>query len=127
MLSVPGIGRITAIFIICCTNNFAVKITGKQLASYAGVVPFRNTSGTSIKGRSRIHFMANKHLNSLLTMGALSAIQVYAEFRDYYDRKIKEGKKHLQVLNAIKNKMLLRVASVINLERNYVNKYQKAS
>ena len=127
MLSVPGIGKITAIFIICCTNNFAIKVTGKQLANYAGVVPFENTSGTSIKGRNRVHFMANKELKSLLTMGALSAIQAYPEFTDYYERKTREGKKHLQVLNAIKNKMLLRVASVVNLKRNYVNMYQKAS
>ncbi len=126
MLSVPGIGKITAIFIICCTNNFAIKVTGKQLANYAGVVPFENTSGTSVKGRSRVHFMANKDLKSLLTMGALSALQVYPEFKDYYERKTKEGKKHLQVLNAIKNKMLLRVASVVNLQRDYVNMYQKA-
>ena len=127
MLSVPGIGKITAIFIICCTNNFAIKVTGKQLANYAGVVPFGNTSGTSVKGRNRVHFMANKDLKSLLTMGALSAIQAYPEFKDYYDRKTKEGKKHLQVLNAIKNKMLLRVASVVNLQKNYVNMYKKAS
>lgn len=127
MLSVPGIGKITAIFIICCTNNFAIKVTGKQLANYAGVVPFENTSGTSVKGRSRVHFMANKDLKSLLTMGALSALQVYPEFKDYYERKTKEGKKHLQVLNAIKNKMLLRVAAVVNLQKDYVNMYQKAS
>jgi transposase len=127
MLSVPGIGKITAIFIICCTNNFALKVTGKQLANYAGVVPFENTSGTSVKGRTRVHFMANKDLKSLLTMGALSAIQAYPEFKDYYDRKTKEGKKHLQVLNAVKNKMLLRVAAVVNLQKDYVNMYNKAS
>ena len=126
MLSVPGIGKITATFIICCTNNFAIKVTGKQLSNYAGVVPFDNTSGTSVKGKSRVHFMANKELKSLLTMGALSAIQAYPEFKDYYERKMKEGKKHLQVLNAIKNKMLLRVASVVNQQRDYVNTYKKA-
>lgn len=126
MLTVPGIGKITATFIICCTNNFAIKVTGKQLASYAGVVPFDNTSGTSVKGKSRVHFMANKDLKTLLTMGAVSAIQAYPEFRDYYERKTKEGKKHLQVLNAIKNKMLLRVASVINQQKDYVNNYKKA-
>jgi transposase len=126
MLSVPGIGKITATFIICCTNNFAIKVTGKQLANYAGVVPFENTSGTSVKGKSRVHFMSNKELKSLLTMGALSAIQAYPEFTDYYERKIKEGKKHLQVLNAVKNKMLLRVASVVNQQKDYVNNYKKA-
>lgn len=126
MLTVPGIGKITAIFIICCTNNFAIKVTGKQLANYAGVVPHEHTSGTSVKGRNRVHFMANKELKSILTMGALSAINNYMEFRDYYDRKMKEGKKHLQALNAIKNKMLLRVAAVINQQKDYESKYQRA-
>jgi transposase len=41
LISVPGIGHLTAVYIICCTNNFICKITGKQLASYAGVAPFR--------------------------------------------------------------------------------------
>lgn len=49
--SVPGIGHLTAIYIICCTNNFASKPSGKQLASYAGVVPFEHSSGSSIKGK----------------------------------------------------------------------------
>lgn len=126
MLSVPGIGKITAIFIICCTNNFAIKVTGKQLANYAGVVPHEHQSGTSVKGRSRVHFMANKELKSILTMGALSAINTYPEFKDYYERKMSEGKKHLQALNAIKNKMLLRVAAVVNQQKLYENKYQAA-
>jgi len=39
LLSVPGIGHLTAVNTICCTNNFICKITGKQLASYAGVAP----------------------------------------------------------------------------------------
>lgn len=127
LLSVPGIGKITATFIICCTNNFVIKVTGKQLANYAGVVPFENKSGTSVKGKSRVHFMANKELKTLLTMGALSAVHSHPEFADYYERKMKEGKKHLQVLSAIKNKMLLRVASVINEQKNYVDNYKKAS
>ena len=55
MISVPGIGEITAIFILCCTNNFAIKISGKQLASYAGVVPCEHTSGTSVKGRNKVN------------------------------------------------------------------------
>ncbi|HYD92302.1 MAG TPA: transposase, partial [Flavobacterium sp.] len=46
LMSVPGIGPITAIYMICCTANFASKINGKQLACYAGVVPFNNTSGS---------------------------------------------------------------------------------
>ena len=60
LITVPGIGHLTAVYLICCTNNFAGKITGKQLACYAGVVPFERSSGISVKGKSKVHPMANK-------------------------------------------------------------------
>ena len=87
LITVPGIGHLTAVNLICCTCNFAGKISGKQLACYAGV-PFEYKSGISIKGKNRVHKMAKKDLKKLLNMGALSAIQYYPEFRTYYDRKI---------------------------------------
>lgn len=125
--SVPGIGHLTAVYIICCTNNFICKITGKQLASYAGVAPFSNTSGTSIKGRDKVHKMANKDLKKLLHMGAVSAITHYQEFRDYYERKVKEGKHEQSVINAIRSKIALRAVAVINNQQKYVNNYQKVA
>ena len=125
LISVPGIGHLTAVYIICCTNNFICKITGKQLASYAGVAPFGNTSGTSIKGRDKVHKMANKDLKKLLHMGAVSAISHYAEFRDYYDKKIKEGKHKLSAINAVRSKIALRAVAVINNQAVYVDNYKK--
>jgi len=127
LVSVPGIGHFTAVYIICCTNNFICKVTGKQLASYAGVAPFGNTSGTSVKGRDKVHQMANKELKKLLHMGALSAIQHYEEFRTYYERKVKEGKHELAVLNAIRSKIALRAVAVINNRQPYVDNYKKAA
>ncbi|MBL0201502.1 MAG: IS110 family transposase [Chitinophagaceae bacterium] len=74
-------------YIICCTNNFAGKVTGKQLASYAGVVPFEHSSGVSVKGRNRVSKMANKELKKMLHLCALTAIKYYPEFKDYFTRK----------------------------------------
>ena len=125
--SVPGIGHLTAVYIICCTNNFICKITGKQLASYAGVAPFGHTSGSSIKGRDKVHKMANKDLKKLLHMGAISAITHYPEFRDYYERKVKEGKHEQSVINAVRSKIALRAVAVINNHKEYVDKYKKTA
>lgn len=127
LLSVPGIGPVTATYILCCTNNFAGKVSGKQLACYAGVVPFSDTSGTSLKGRNKVHKMANKELKTLLHMCALSTIKYYPEFRNYYDRKIEEGKHPNCVLNAICNKIILRAAAVVNNQKVYVENYKKAA
>ena len=122
LLTVPGIGHFTAIYLIGCTNNFAGKISGKQLASYAGVVPFEYSSGISVRGRKKVHPMANKELKSMLYMCAMSAIQHYPEFKQYYERKEKEGKHGWSIMNAVKNKIVLRAVAVVNKQEPYVNK-----
>lgn len=127
LITVPGIGHLTAVYILCCTHNFIDKITGRQLACYAGVVPFQNTSGSSIKGRNKVHKMANEELKKMLHMCALSAIQYYPELKQYYERKTKEGKHSLSVLNAIKNKIVLRAVAVVNNQKPYVDNYKKAA
>ncbi|WP_294348076.1 IS110 family transposase [uncultured Sphingobacterium sp.] len=124
LMSVPGIGYLTATYIICCTCNFACRRSGKQLASYAGVVPFEHSSGISIKGRNRVSNMANKELKKMLHLCALSAIQFYPEFKCYYERKTEEGKHKVSVINAIRNKIVLRAAAVIIKQTPYVTKYK---
>lgn len=127
LLTVPGIGHLTAVYIICCTNNFITKISGKQLACYAGVVPFEHSSGISVKGKNRVHKMANKDLKKLLHLCSLTCIQYYPEFKDYYDRKKAEGKHSMSILNAIRNKIVLRAAAVINNQMPYVDNYKAAA
>ena len=124
LITVPGIGHLTAVYLICCTNNFAGKISGKQLACYAGVVPFEHSSGISVWGRSRVHKMANKDLKKLLHLSALSAIKNHAEFAQYYQRKKAEGKHSLSILNAVRNKIVLRAVAVVNNQKAYVNNQQ---
>lgn len=127
LLSVPGIGHLTAVYLICCTNNFAGKISGKQLACYAGVVPFEHSSGISVKGKTRVHKMANKDLKKLLHLSSLTVIRYYPEFKTYYDRKKQQGKHSMCILNAIRNKIVLRAVAVINNQKPYVDKTKIAA
>ncbi len=60
-------------------------------------------------------------------MGAISAITHYPEFRDYYERKVKEGKHELSAINAVRSKIALRAVAVINNQTAYVDKYKKAA
>lgn len=125
--SIPGIGHITAVYLIGCTANFAGNPSGKQLACYAGVAPFEHSSGISVKGKTRIHRMANKDLKKLLHLCALSSIQYNMEFKIYYNRKKDEGKHSMSILNAVRNKIVLRVAAVIKNQTPYKNNYRIAA
>jgi hypothetical protein len=71
--------------------------------------------------------MANKELKQLLHLCALSAIKYYPEFKTYFDRKKAEGKNGMSVLNAIKNKLVLRVVAVVNNQQPYVDNFKLAS
>jgi transposase len=81
------------------------------------VVPFEHTTGISVKGKNQGHKMANKDLKKLLHLCALAAIKYDTEMKAYYDRKKAEGKNGMLVLNAIRNKLVLRVVAVVNKQQ----------
>jgi transposase len=117
--SVPGIGKLTALFMICFTNEFSMYTNPKQLACYCGVAPFEHSSGSSIRGRTRVSHMANKVLKRMLHMGAMSIVSRDPELRDYYQRKIAQGKNKMLVINAVRNKIIHRLCAVIKRGYEY--------
>jgi transposase len=123
--SVRGIGPITTAFMIVTTNNFTAFENGRKYACYSGIAPFDNMSGTSIKGKSQVSNLANKRIKTLLTNGANSACVWDPQIRNYYNKKISEGKEHKLVINSIRCKLVNRVFAVIKRQSPYVNIYQQ--
>ncbi len=123
LLSIPAIGKITAWHFICYTNEFKRVKRGKNLSSYCGVVPFKQSSGTTLNKPGRISHEANKVLKKLLHLCAITALKMKGEFAVYYQRKIAEGKHALTVINAIRNKLALRIAAVIRNQEPYNENY----
>jgi transposase len=123
MVSVPGIGDITAWHLIAYSNGMKNFNNAKQLACYCGVAPFEHSSGSSIRGKTRVSQMANKQLKSLLHMGALTIVGgKKGEMYTYYERKVNEGKSKMNVINALRNKILQRVISVVKNDLPYQSK-----
>ena len=122
--SVDGVGIVTAVEIIVTTNEFENYTDAKKLACHCGVVPFKKESGTSIKGKAGVSHKANKKMKRLLHLAALAAIKVKGEFKQYYERKKAEGKHVMSVLNAIRNKLVLRIFACVKNKRYYEKDYQ---
>lgn len=118
--SIPGIGRITTTELVCYTNEFKNYTEAKKLACYCGVVPFEHSSGTSVRGRTRVSHMANKPLKTKLYLCAIVAMQCDPELKNYYERKVKEGKNKMSVINAIRNKLVHRVIAVVKRQTPFV-------
>lgn len=121
--SVKGIGKQTAVALFVYTHGFTEFENGKQLACYCGVVPFNKLSGTSVRYKPGVSPFANKKLKKLLHLCALAALRFDAGLKSYYERKIAEGKNKMSIINAIRNKLVLRIFAVIRDNRNYVDNY----
>jgi transposase len=124
--SVPGVGKITGLHMIVATGEFERIREPKQFACYAGVAPFEHQSGSSIRGRTRVSKMANMKMKRLLHLAAMSAIQCCEEIRNYYLRKVAEGKNKMLVINAVRNKLITRVFACIRHQKLYTKTPQIA-
>ena len=90
--SVQGVGKVLAWNMIIKTNEFKSINNPRKLACYAGVVPFDFQSGSSIKRRPRISYMADKNLKKLLHLSAMRAVRLEGDLQKYYQRKLKMAK-----------------------------------
>ena len=118
--SVPGVGEVVSWKLLTVTNEFKDFDNSRKFACYSGVVPFDYQSGTSVRGRSRVSNMANKDMKSLLHMSAVSIVAMKrGELYDYYERKVKEGKDKMSVINALRNKIIARVFACVKRNEKY--------
>jgi transposase len=119
--TVPGVGKILACSILVKTQAFTILLDPRKLACYCGVVPFQFQSGSSIKRKDRISIFGDKPLKTLLHLASMRSIQLKCDLREYYLRKIEEGKSKMSVLNAIRNKIIHRILAVVRNEKPYFN------
>lgn len=121
--SVPGVGKKTALHMIIATNEFKAISDPKKFACYAGVAPFVKESGM-FKGKRKVSGIANKKMKSLLHLCAMSLLNTKNELKAYYTRKTTiEGKHKMAVINAVRNKIVLRIFACINQDRLYEAQY----
>lgn len=113
LLSIKGIGPTNAISTLIHTDNFQAFETARQYACYVGVAPFEHSSGTSVRGRTKVSHIGAKGLKADLSQAANSAIVWDKEIKEYYERKRKEGKAYGVVLNAVKFKLICRMFAVV--------------
>ena len=118
--SVKGVGPQIAANMIVYTHCFTRFDNWRKFSCYCGLAPFEYSSGTSIKGKTKVSYLGNKKLKALIGNGIASAIQYDPELAGYYQRKIQEGKHKLSVQNAIKNKLISRVFATVNRGTPYV-------
>lgn len=117
--SVKGIGKQVCLWMLVYTANFRSCFSARQFASLAGIAPFEESSGSSIRKGTHVSHHAHKFLKGLLHAAAMSAINHCPKIKQYHARKKQEGKKGFVVMNNIKNKLVQTVFAVVRSRQPY--------
>lgn len=127
LVSIKGVGPQTAAHMIAYTDNFSKFKTWRKFASYSGIAPFPHSSGTSIRGKNKVSHLANKKMKTLFDLCAKTAIQYNQEMKQFYNKRVEQGKNKMSTINIIRNKLLARMFAVIERKTPYVDIYKYAA
>ena len=111
--SIPGVGPVYAALIAVEIGDIGRFCDANHLASYAGVAPRKEESGTSVH-KSKKRKGGNRKLKNALMQSAQRSVQRDEVAKAYYDRKRAEGKKHLQALRALARHRVTVIYAMLN-------------
>jgi len=125
IISIPGVGKKTAIVLIVLSGGFSKFSNYKQLSAYVGLSPRIYESGTSVRGKARICKMGMSRIRAMLYVCAWSAKRCNKACQDLYERLIAKGKSKRLALVAVANKLIKQVFAIATNNTIYQHNYSK--
>lgn len=119
LISIPGVGLITAVTVIGETNGFNLIRNKKQLVSYAGYDIVSKESGSSVRGKPHISHRGNRHIRRGLHMPALASIRFDENSRDLFVRLVSKHGIKMKGVVAVQRKLLILMYTLWNKEEYY--------
>jgi transposase len=113
LTSIPGIGDITAFKLLAEIRDIHAFTSAPQLAAFAGLTPRQHTSGSSVRGKTRLSKRGNPHLRTALYFPAIVAQRHNPILRAFAQRLLAAGKSKLAVIAAVMRKLLHLVYGIL--------------
>ncbi|HEY5024868.1 MAG TPA: IS110 family transposase [Acidimicrobiales bacterium] len=98
-----GVGPVVAAFLIGHSGDIARFANRDHYASYNATAPIEASSGPRV--RHRLNPRGNRHLNHAIHLIAIAQIRHPNDGRQYFDRKVAEGKTTKEALRALKRQI----------------------
>ena len=114
--SVPGIGPITAAYIVAELGNLRRFSSFKKFAGYVGIIPGVYNSGENER-TTGVNPRANRTIRSLIVEASWVAIRIDPVLQEYY--RSHSGKDSKAVIFKVAHKLLSRIHAVIKTEIPY--------
>ncbi|MFK5854858.1 MAG: transposase [Bacteroidota bacterium] len=119
-------GKKTAILLIITTNGFKDFQSSKQIFSYLGFDPNERSSGSSIRGKTRISKTGNSLVRNNLFLCSFTACIHNPQCNALYERIVAKGKSEKLALTTVCNKLIKQAYGIsksrLSYDKNYVSK-----
>ena len=123
LLSIKGIGEVTAAGIIGEVGNFKDFHNQKAIIKLSGLNLYEVSSGKH-KGEIKISKRGRSRLRKILFFAALNVVRRGGIFHDYYHRLIGNGMIKKKALIAVSRKLLKLMFSLARRKRYYIDDYE---
>lgn len=120
--SIPGVGVTTAASLVAYIGDINRFSSPEKLTAYIGLDSRVHESGTSIHGKGYMSKRGNKYLRYILFNAAFIARQRNPELRQYFKKKIAEGKHYFSAQCAVERKLVHLIWAVWTRGTPFVNR-----
>jgi transposase len=125
LLSIPGIGKLTASRLLAEIGDISAFEDAPQLAAYAGLNPKSNRSGSSVYKKSRISKEGRAFLRQILYMPAVVAKRFNPIIKEFCKRLSERKLPQMAIVVAAMRKLLHIVFGVLKNQNPFEPEYGK--
>lgn len=125
LLTIPGVGLLTAATVLGETSGFDLIRNRRQLTSYAGLDVKLKESGTSVHKKPKISKRGNKHLRKALHMPALSSIRHNAHSKEIFVRLVSRNGIKMKAIVAVQRRLLELMYTICKTQKSYDPSYNE--
>jgi len=124
LTSIPGVGKLLSAQALVLFHQMDGALSDKKMAAFIGICPYEHSSGTSVKHKARTSQHGPEVIRKLLNLAARSVCTHIPDYRQYYLRKLAEGKAKALVLNNVGNKILSVMVAIFKTGVPYIPGYR---
>jgi transposase len=105
LTSIPGSGEQTASVLLAEIRDLCDYTNARQLAAYAGLTPCERSSGTSVKGKTRLSCTVHVRLPKALYLQEVVAMRYHPLLKAMTERLLGRVSVKMQVIGAMISKV----------------------
>lgn len=120
MTSIKGVGLITAATVLAEVGDLGRFLKSRQLSAFAGLSPRKKTSGTSVRGKTRMCKQGSALVRSTLYMAAQSAVRFNPDMAEAFAEHIAKGKHPRSGVGVVMRKLLVLMRAVVLADQDWI-------